>query len=140
MAADFTRPPIARQHCRHYSYTPGPLGGPGCAVGIDLTAHPVTPCMPEPKAPCPLRAEWTDEERATWETWSDASRLRLIAAVQALPKALPIGTHDNMACPNCDSGRLHYTRTRGGAFIDCTTPFCCGAHFSIARPRAWPAP
>lgn len=137
--ADFTRPPIARQHCRHYSYTPGPSGGPGCAVGIDLTARPVTPCMPEPKAPCPLRAEWTEAERSTWETWAQAARLRLGAAVTALPRAIPLRTGGMIDCPNCD-GKLSYGRWCGGAEIRCSTPFCCAAHFSIAAGVDWPSP
>lgn len=136
--ADFTRPPIARQHCRHYGYTPGLKGGPTCAVGIDNSSGPVTKCMPDPKAPCPSRQEWSDEERATWEAWSEAARLRLGAAVQALPKAIPLRSGGTIDCPNCD-GKLRYDRWHRGAEIHCSTPMCCAAHFSIAPAADWPA-
>lgn len=95
--------------------------------------------MPGPKAPRPLRAEWTDEERATYETWGKASYLRLAAAVRALPRAIPLRTGGTIDCPNCD-GKLQYGRWHRGAEIHCSTPFCCSAHFSIAAGADWPSP
>lgn len=135
---DFTPPPRARFHCRSYSYAPGLSGGPHCAAGIDQSGG-VEPCMSEPKGFCPSRAEWTEDERVAWAAWGKLSMARLIAAVAALPRAIPLRTGGEVDCPNCD-GRLRYDRWHRGAEIKCSTPFCCGAHFNIAAGVDWPAP
>jgi hypothetical protein len=94
--------------------------------------------MPEPTEPCPKREEYTEAERTAWQAALDAMRARLGAAVSALPRAIPLRTGGEIDCPNC-TGKLRYARWHRGAEISCTTPHCCGAHFSIAAGADWPA-
>jgi len=146
MPADvtFERPLRATHHCRHYSYETGLQGrGPLCALGIDLSGSGASRrCWSEPAeadAVCPQRSEYTDEERAAWRTWLDASQVRLGTAVQALPAPIPLNTQGKVKCPNC-SGDLHYARWHRGASMQCSTPNCCGpVRFAIEAGKDWPA-
>lgn len=137
----FARPPKATRHCRHYSYImplSAPSSGPNCAAGIDLSGPRATlKCMPDPQDECASRAEYTDAERAAWESAKRDSLLRLEKAVQALPRAIPLRTSGRVDCPNCD-GKLCYMRWHRGAEISCTTAGCCGARFNIAAGKDWP--
>lgn len=146
MLTKFERPPRATKHCRHYSYERGKNyldGGPRCAVGIDLSAPGASfVCMPdkaETRCPCPKREEYTEAEREAWQRSVADGMERLGAAVQALPKAIPLRTGGNIECPNC-GGSLRYDRWHRGAEIKCSTEGCCGAHFNIAAGADWPAP
>jgi hypothetical protein len=94
--------------------------------------------MPEATAPCTLREEYTDAERAAWNEAVAASMERLGAAVQALPRAIPLRTTGHIECPNC-GGVLMYSRWHRGAEIACSTENCCGARFNIAAGAEWPA-
>jgi hypothetical protein len=138
---DFTRPPHASHHCRHYSFNV-PItrsdSGPQCARGCSFDEPGSTGrCMPEPKGDCSERQEYTDAERQAWKAATAASMERLGRALQALPHPIPLRTSGEIDCPNCD-GKLQYARWHRGAEIKCTTPFCCGAHFSIAAGADWP--
>ena len=139
----FDRPLRATRHCRHYSYVLPitlPNSGPHCAAGIDLSGVGMlaTPCMPDATASCAKREDYTDAERAAWEKAKEERMARLGAAVQALPKAIPLRTSGVIDCPNC-GGRLHYSRWHRGAGIECETEFCCEARFSIEAGKDWPA-
>lgn len=139
--SNFERPPIARQHCRHYEYEHGLQGGPRCAAGVDNRApgfNTLAHCCPDPKSACSSREEWSDEERATWEAWSEKSRARLIAAIAALPRPIPMRTSGTVDCPSCD-GKISYSRWYRGAGLECSTPMCCAALFDLAEPNDWPA-
>ena len=140
----FERPLRATHHCRHYSYETSLQGrGPLCALGIDLSgAGSAGPCMPSATARtslCDKRADYTDDERATWKTFLDADIERLGRAVQALPKPIPLRTSGKVACPNCD-GEIHYSRWHRGAELKCSTENCCGARFHIEAGKDWPQP
>jgi hypothetical protein len=135
MTVTFPRPPKASHHCRHYSYEPGE--GPRCAAGVDQSSG-VGPCMPEPKGLCPSRREYTDDERAAWDAAKQESFARLVAAIQALPRPIPLNTQGSVVCPNC-GGVLRYARWHRGAEIACSTEYCCGARFSIAAGADWPS-
>lgn len=144
------KPPIARQHCRHYSYLPGLReGGPQCAVGAlaqmtseaGYTFARTAPCMPDPKEPCAKREEWTDEERVRWKAWQDAGQERLILAIAAIPAPIPLRSEGSTDCPNC-GGRLEWSRASNGhVWLSCgTTKHCVGpVHFNIAPETIWPA-
>jgi hypothetical protein len=93
--------------------------------------------MPEPRGECLKRENYTDEERATWETAVQARMERLGNAVQALPKAIPLRTGGTIDCPNC-TGTIRYDRWHRGAELHCSTEYCCGARFSIAPGADWP--
>jgi hypothetical protein len=142
---DFTRPPHASEHCRHYSYKRPftlPDSGPCCALGIDLSAPGASfVCMPEKgkiAQACQRREEYTDAERAAWQAAVAASAQRLGKAVQALPRAIPLRSGGVIDCPNCD-GKIRYDRWHRGAELRCSTPYCCAAHFSIAAGADWPS-
>lgn len=142
MPAEFIRPPRATRHCRHYSYETGIQGrGAMCALGIDLSSPGAWyACSPDPKGECAKRENYTDEERASWKVWLDASIERLGKAVLALPAPIPLRTSGKVKCPNCETGELHYARWHRGAEIQCSTPNCCGpVHFSIAAGTNWPS-
>lgn len=136
----FERPLRATQHCRHYSYEPG--RGPLCAQGVDLSGFGASgACMPPDfsrTSLCDKRQDYTDDERATWKAWRDASMERLGRAVQALPAPIPLRTSGKVKCPNCD-GQILYARWHRGAELRCSTANCCGAHFSIEAGKDWPA-
>lgn len=144
---DFTPPPRARFHCRRYSYSMDGLrsvtgvrfpGGPRCAIGILIPdGGALKTCCPEPSEACVARAEWTDEERAAYTAWGEESRSRLIAAIMALPAPIPLRSGGWVKCPNC-GGQIRYDRWERGAELNCSTPYCCGAHFSIAPDVEWP--
>lgn len=139
--SSFERPLRATNHCRHYSYKTG-MGsdhGPQCAVGHASVALPINTCCSDPKEHCPARAEYTDEERAAWAAAREASTARLIAAIAALPRPIPLNTSNSVPCPSC-MGRLSYARWHRGAEIGCSTPNCCGARFNIAPGVDWPTP
>lgn len=138
MNDDFSPPPIARQHCRHYSYETGLEGGPRCAVDVDLSAPGAClACMPDPKRDCALREDWTAEDRATWESYATASRLRMIAAMAALPSVGPFEMK-SVECPNC-GGRLENSRTRNRAYVACSTPHCVRFEAALHRDgKPWP--
>lgn len=137
----FPRPLRASKHCRHYSYKREPRwqdSGPHCALGHDLIAPGASgACMPEPRAMCLDRAEYTDAERQAWRESVERSQKRLAAAICALPSPIPLNTSGTIECPNC-AGRLHYSRWHRGAQIGCETDGCCGAHLSIAPGTDWP--
>ncbi|WP_417261644.1 hypothetical protein [Celeribacter sp.] len=142
---DFTPPPRARQHCRHYSYELGhgwPLGegsGPRCAVGVNMDDGGASePCMPNPAGWCPKREEWTEEERAAWETWAKDSRARIATIFAALPRQIEVNTTDSMTCPAC-GGSLRYGRWRGGAQVHCESSHCCSVRVNVDESKGWPA-
>jgi hypothetical protein len=136
------RPPIARKHCRHYDYRhtglegmrTGDHGGPHCGVGIDLSGPGASKCCwPDPTAPCPKREEWTEQERAATQAWSDEMRLRLIVIVAEIPGSSDRKDKDNkwghsgkFDCLGCGKGQVHWVRARSNGHIhaQCTTPWC----------------
>ena len=132
------KPPIARQHCRHYSYNvpfTRPDYGPHCAVDVDLSAPGAAKvCMPGGTG-CPKREDWTDEERETWERWQKAGQVRMIAAIAELP---PLTARQSVTieCPNC-SGRLRYDRTARRAYVQCETEHCVRFEAAL-RDGPWP--
>lgn len=118
------KPPIARQHCRFYSYSPGLTGGPGCEAGVDNTVPGGTaPCMPNPDKPCASRVDWTADERAAWEAWSAEHRERLVVVMTAIPAD---GYEGRMACPGCGTGTVTWGRARSNNHLHagCSTPNC----------------
>lgn len=131
-------PPIAREHCRHYSYERGKTfldGGPRCALGIDLSAIGAPrSCLPNPATVCPSRENWTDEEKATWEAWQKDRTDRMIAAVDALPTLEGRAT-GNVDCPSC-SGVITYVRIPTRAYVECSTPHCVKFEANVRGP--WP--
>lgn len=134
----FERPLRASHHCRHYSYEGGFSGGPRCAAGIDLSAPGAgKPCMPEPKSECSTRVEYTEAERAAWKTWTDQGLARMANALSAIPDDLPERSSGTVECPNC-KGTLSYSRWRGGAGVECSTPNCTQASFNIKLGAKWP--
>jgi hypothetical protein len=137
---DFTPPPHATKHCRHYSFERAQRwedSGPRCAMGLTVDLG-LRRCCPDPSITCGDREEYTDAERVAWEAARDASMGRLVAAIAAVPDPIPLRTGGNVECPSC-GGQLRYDRWHRGAEIKCETPFCCGAHFSIAAGAEWPA-
>lgn len=139
----FTPPLRATGHCRHYSYRHGNVmadRGPQCAVGVDLSAPGAsTACWPEPQSQCARRQEYTAEERAAWQAWTNEGLQRLQAAIAALPAPIPMNSTGRTICPSC-GGDLHYSRWYGGAALQCGTGNCCSARFNIAAGANWPAP
>lgn len=139
-----SKPPIARKHCRHYSYIFGLRedSGPRCAVNVDMTGPGASACcMPDPSKPCAKREEWTDEERATWQAWQDAGQARLIKAIAAIEEPIPLRSNGSTACPNC-GGRLAWSRASNGhVWLACeTTQHCLGpVHFNVSPEVTWPA-
>lgn len=136
---DFTRPLPASEHCRHYSYVAGMDGGPRCAVGLQggEPKLPLRTCCSTPPEACPGRQEYTDAERDAWEAWSEARTLRILHALSALPKKIPVNTSGVVTCPNC-GGQLRYARWHRGAGIVCSTSNCCEARFNLAANAEWP--
>lgn len=136
----FPRPLRATQHCRHYSYENGLQGrGPLCALNLDLSAPGASgPCMPDPRGSCASRAEYTAEERATWQEWMDARLIRMAAAISVLPVPIPLRTTGTVQCPSCP-GTITYSRWERGASVKCSTPMCNEARFNIAAGADWPA-
>jgi hypothetical protein len=139
---DFTPPLRATHHCRHYSYKmpfSAPNAGPNCSRGCGQSepGFSLKHCCSEPTVICASREEYSDTEREAWEAARSERMKRLGEAVQALPHPIPLRTSGEIDCPNCD-GKLRYSRWHRGAEIGCTTPFCCGAHFSIAAGADWP--
>lgn len=121
------KPPIARQHCRHYSYEFGLRGrGPMCAVGCDMSAPGAAlPCMPagsQRGAICERREEWTDAERAEWRAWSDHHQERMLAVFAVLPE----DASGSFECPACGTGTVRYARARSNGHLhaSCSTPQC----------------
>ncbi len=121
------KPPIARQHCRHYSYDRGIRGrGSICAVGCDMSALGSSlPCMPpdfQRSATCAKREDWTDEERMTWKAWSDNHIARMLVVFAALPD----DHGGTIPCPACGTGRVDYSRARSNGHLHaaCSTPNC----------------
>ena len=131
---EIIKPIRATYHCRHYSYK----NGPGCAVG-GAQSPGVNHCLPNPIERCPLREEYTDQERDNWNKFVAEKMARLGLAVEALPKAIPLSTSGKIECPNC-KGVLHYSRWNRGAAIQCETAHCVGpVHFNIAAGKDWPS-
>lgn len=123
------KPPIARQHCRHYSYWGGGIlrgGGPVCALNVPLTAPGAAlACMPldhQRGATCSAREEWTEEERAASAAWSRHHMERLLVVMAALPD----DASGEIACPACGTGRVRYARARSNGHLHaaCSTPNC----------------
>lgn len=142
MPARFERPPKASHHCRHYSFVlpiDAPDSGPRCALGFSLTGIGASRmCMPGEAGACSGREEYTEAERDAWKQAVEESKGRLVAAIQALPRPIPLSTDGAVACPSC-GGRLAYARWHRGAFLQCETENCCGARFSIEAGKDWPA-
>ncbi|WP_426162995.1 hypothetical protein [Sandarakinorhabdus sp. DWP1-3-1] len=63
---------------------------------------------------------------------------RLVAAITALPTAIPLRTGGFVPCPSCD-GQVRYDRWHRGASLCCSTEGCCEARFNIAAGAVWPA-
>lgn len=131
------RPLRATYHCRHYSYEGGMKGGPLCAAGVDLRAPGINvlPCMPKDKErpPCDKRAEYTDDERAAWEAYTDEGMKRWAVIMQQMPgsstdrKNRPEwGKRGEFACPGCNAGTVHWARSsyNGHLRARCTTAHC----------------
>lgn len=128
------RPPVARQHCRHYRYHDAPT----CAVGKDLTAPGTYRCcMPNPADPCDKREEWTKEERAATVAWGDERMLRMVVIMQAIPgsgdkkKRDGWGKSGRLPCPACKTGTVSWSRARNNGHLHaaCSTLWC----FSIMQ-------
>lgn len=123
---DFTPPPHATEHCRHYSYRlpmTDPDSGPKCAAGCDLSAPGSTrACMPAPATTCASREEYSDDERRAWREYRDGGTVRLLAAMVAIP---PMRARESVdvECPNC-GGTLGAARTVRRAYVECSTPHC----------------
>lgn len=132
------QPPRATHHCRHYSWDGRyPDGGAKCALGVDLTAPAATlKCMPptlfekrkEPRPPCDVRQEYTDEERAAWRSYVDSSLANMAVALADIPKADPKkkGGSGSVPCKACGTGTLHWSRSTYNNHLraQCTTPRC----------------
>jgi hypothetical protein len=151
MARDFTPPPKAGHHCRHYSYRLAPRDvadvRPQCAVGQSFEEPGSTlRCMPPPKEGgdqrprphCPVREEWNEAERARWDQYRDDGMARLVAALAVLPRPIPMRSGGNVPCPSCDGGTIRYDRWWRGASLTCSTLHCCNVSFNIADPTDWP--
>ena len=136
------RPPRARFHCKHYSYDRKrwpEKGGPKCALGIDLS-EPLSfnCCMPDPKAPCPSREDWTAEERAAWDAWVSHGITALGVALNAM-EPVAVGFRNTIPCPNCD-GLFTVERIEQSAYVSCSNPECVGpAHFNLGHRDPWPS-
>ena len=119
------KPPIARQHCRHYAYKGGLVdGGPRCAAGVDNSGPGgALPCMPDPRAPCPSRQDWSEQERAAWQAWEAEHRQRMVVIMTAIPRE---GFDGRMLCPGCGAGIVRWGRARSNNHLHaaCTTPNC----------------
>jgi hypothetical protein len=138
MSSPIDPPPIAREHCRHYSYDRGSNfldGGPRCALGLDISAPGASRCCwPDPAIPCDSRENWSDQEKATWEAWrADRSR-RMIAAIAAVP-ALDGCATEKVKCPSC-TGTITYIRIPTRAYVECSTPHC--VQFEANVRGSWP--
>lgn len=121
------KPPIARQHCRHYSYELGLRGrGSMCAAGCDMSAPGAfLPCMPpdiQRGATCTKREDWTDEERAAWKAWGAHHIERMFVVFAAIPDDFG----GEVPCPACGAGRVSYSRARSNGHLHaaCSTPNC----------------
>lgn len=145
------RPLRATQHCRHYSYRNtglsgrqrGDMGGPQCALGIDLSAPRASKaCMPagtfpvqDGDMPCASRADYTEAERAEWKRWADASLERMRIIMPMIPgssadrkKREHWGEQGEFPCPACGTGTVRWSRSsyNGHVHAGCTTPHCFG--------------
>lgn len=135
-----SKPLRATNHCRHYSYSPGLSGGPCCAAGVDMSAPGSSNrCMPNPKADCDKREDFTDAERAEWRAYVDGRLVMMAEAVAAIPAPIPCGSTGECQCPHCP-GELRWSRASNGhVWLSCTTPDCVGpVHFNIDRKTSWP--
>lgn len=130
-------PPIrASHHCRHYSYERGETlveSGPRCALGV--MGATIQPCMPgtrrDTHQPCPHRVEYSDEERAAYDTYVKEASARAMNALGALNDAFeaPDGS-GTIQCPNC-GGSLSYWRKGRHAQFMCETANCCGGYLTM---------
>jgi len=133
-------PPVAREHCRHYSYDlrnydDWSLGGPRCALGIDLSAPGGSRrCWPNSEQICASRENWTEQEKATWKAWQDERNSRMIAAIAALPASEGYST-TTINCPSC-SGTIKNIRIPKRAHVECSTPHC--VKFEANVRGLWP--
>lgn len=123
------KPPIARQHCRHYGSWGGGIlrgGGPTCAMNVPLIEPAArNACMPPDSqrgATCSAREEWTASERAAWKAWSDHHRERMLVIFAAIPDDYG----GEIPCPACGTGRVRYARARSNRHLHaaCSTPNC----------------
>jgi len=119
-------PPIARHHCRHYSYERGLRGGPRCAVGIN-NSEPggAAACMPPPVEngkTCQKREEWTEAERAASTAFTNNCLARICAIMAHIPST---GSGGTFMCPVCD-GTVSWSRAgrNGHIHAHCSTPNC----------------
>lgn len=122
-----SKPPIARQHCRHYGYEIGSRGrGPQCAVGLNNSGFGGSlPCMPAPTVDCASRQEWTADERAAWAAWDAEHRERMLVILTSIPRD---GYQGAMRCPGCGIGIVRWSRARSNNHLHagCSTPNCFG--------------
>lgn len=122
------KPPIARQHCRHYGYVSG-LGrdaGPKCKAGEDNSGPGGSiPCLPDPTVACAIRQEWTADERAAWAAWAAEHRERMLVILTSIPRD---GYQGEMQCPGCGIGTVRWSRARSNNHLHagCSTPNCFG--------------
>lgn len=116
------KPPIARQHCRHYGYSFGVRGGPSCEAGVDNKGA-TAPCMPDPTTPCVARSEWTATERAAWQAWMKEHTERMVVVMTAIPQE---GSQGVVDCPGCGMGTVRWSRAARNRHLHaaCTTPHC----------------
>jgi hypothetical protein len=127
------KPPIARQHCRHYSYRKGldKSSGPECALGVNLDAPGAClACMPPDSQrgkTCAHREDWTEEERAAWKSWQDQNMLRMLVCLEVIPGASEgTGKSGELPCPACGTGTIRWTRSPGKGHLHagCSTKDC----------------
>lgn len=133
-------PPIARQHCRHYSY-PLPITcdhpGPQCAVGLDISAPgAANPCMPNGTG-CAKREDWTAAERVASDAWQKERTQRVFAAIADLPP-LKVNQSQQVDCPNCE-GKLSASRGKSRVWVSCSTQHCVDFSAQLAASvSVWP--
>jgi hypothetical protein len=123
-----TRPPRARQHCRHYDYETGMTGrGPICGLAIDLSApRAALRCMPPDSTQgetCEKREDWTSKERAAWQAWLEEHTARTAIVMAVIPAK---GYSGNLPCPGCGIGMVSWSRTHSNNHLHarCSTPHC----------------
>lgn len=138
----FKKPVHAGEHCRHYSYihasfadrSQGAQCGPQCARGLDLSGGTIR-CMPiQPVSErCPEREGYTDEERAEWRAWVDASIARATLIMAQMPGSSTSrksrsewGKSGSFNCPGCNAGTVRWSRAPNNGHLRaaCSTPHC----------------
>lgn len=128
------KPLRASGHCRHYSYK----NGPRCALGVNISGGVCTDkCMPEPKAYCTGREEYTADEHTAWHKWlawhDERGELRASGVVEPIA----CNTHRDYACP-CGEGTARVQRGLRRVYMSCT---CEVGHweYNIGHENEWPS-